>query len=64
MAFRPMLPETIARRARERVAERLAALPDMIARREAMARQSTHQEDVTHWQSSAAALRIELSRYE
>lgn len=60
--FRPMKPETIARRAAARKAERLAALPEMIARREALAAKMSHPDDAAYWQASADMLRRELTQ--
>lgn len=60
MTTRPMKPETIARRAAEKAAARLAALPEMIARREAMVSKATDPEDAAYWAESAETLRREL----
>ena len=59
--FKPMKPETVARRAVARDLARRKALPEMIARREAMALRSTHPDDRAHWQAAADRLRLELS---
>ena len=58
---RTMKPETIARRARERRAERVRGLPEMIQRREEMARRDNDPEWRAHWLAAADKLRAELT---